>query len=161
MPDLSRHGTKMENSRLWTVQIASSFTEIRHTVSESHFENLIFAILEAVTVTLVVYWLVNLYSILVYIEHNEDKSPKDCQSDGWRRRKFSRMTSLRLLKTYRVFREADCLLLQGLKCLFWNCSDPEYADSKLLRNVSIYRVIKIIVGILTTCHTQYISDTSM
>jgi len=42
MPDLSRHGTKMENSRLWTVQIVSSFTEIRRTVSESHFENLIF-----------------------------------------------------------------------------------------------------------------------
>ena len=50
MPDLSRHGTKMENSRPWTVQIASSFTDIRRTVSESHFENLIFAILEAVTV---------------------------------------------------------------------------------------------------------------
>jgi hypothetical protein len=75
MPDLSRRGTKMENSRLWTVQIASRFTEIRHTVSESQFENLIFAILEAVTVTLVVYWLVNLYSLLVYIEHNGDESP--------------------------------------------------------------------------------------
>jgi len=50
MPNLSRHSTKMENSRPWTVQIASSFTDIRRGVSESHLENLIFAILEAVTV---------------------------------------------------------------------------------------------------------------
>jgi hypothetical protein len=26
---------------------------------------------------LVVFWLVNLYSLLVYIEHNEDESPKE------------------------------------------------------------------------------------
>jgi len=26
---------------------------------------------------------VNLYSLLVYIEHNRDESPKDCQGDLW------------------------------------------------------------------------------
>jgi len=35
------------------------------------------------SIILVVFWLVNLYSLLVYIEHNRDESPKDCQGDLW------------------------------------------------------------------------------
>jgi thermostable 8-oxoguanine DNA glycosylase len=52
MLDLSRHGIKMKNSRFWTEQIASSFREIRRIVPESHFQKLIFATLEALTVAL-------------------------------------------------------------------------------------------------------------
>ena len=49
-----------------------------------------------------------------------------------------------LLKTYRLSREVDCLHLQGLKSFFCDCSDPEYADSKLLRNVGIHFPVELV-----------------
>ena len=68
-------------------------------------ENLIFAILEAVTLAI-----------------DEGTS-------------FFWITSFRLLKTYRIITEADCLHLQGLYSLYWDGSDPECTET----SVSIYR----------------------